>query len=341
MLHPQSLTTFAALVALLAQAQQSPNNTNRAVDILPCNAIPNIDLSSGTVCERAGLASTGVGIAPDVFATTNTTLSLTLIDNAYEGGAAAGYQYSIQHLYAGVPPALAVADQPPACALTLQYQAQTLPNITGPRDNSTSCSDTFSDACLTSLTAAIRAFGPVESNATANRCAALAAHVKQSFTPALSFCNLWTAFVNITGGPLLGAQAPTSPVQLQRAGSQPVLPADRELRAVLSATQLFRPGGDEFADADSEANEYLPAPVRGAGRGGKTPVVGVFYAREGDREPGVQVACLRALGPEGGELVDRVEGVGSGAGGKGGGGSGWGVLGLGLLCSGLALGWSA
>ncbi|KAL1590463.1 hypothetical protein WHR41_00899 [Cladosporium halotolerans] len=77
MLRPQSLTTFAALAAVLVQAQQSPNNTNRAVDILPCNAIPNIDLSSGTVCERAGLASTGVGIAPDVFATNNASTTPT------------------------------------------------------------------------------------------------------------------------------------------------------------------------------------------------------------------------------------------------------------------------
>lgn len=313
-------TTIAARLAIACHAQQSQDN-NAAVDLLSCDDLDQVQLDSGSVCDNGQTRATGVGIAPDVFTINDTSLSLTLIDSGVDGTAGSGYQSSTQVLYTGVPSDLDVSEQPPACALMLQYQGQTLPNMTGPDANSSSCSHVFSDPCLDTITDAIQAFEYTSNNDTGRgsdqgsqaRCDMLASHVREYLMPNLSFCGLWTNFVNITGGPMFGPDAATESPQLQESGGQPVSPQDYELHAVVGMTQLFRPGGDEFPDADSEANSDLQEPVRGAGRRGTTPVVGVFYSGDEDTEPKVEFACMRTFAPTGGQLPNRLNYPESGA----------------------------
>jgi hypothetical protein len=313
----QFIATVAAGLATLSYAQQSQDN-NAAVDILSCTDLDQADVEAGAVCANDQIRAVGVGIAPNVFSINETSLSLTLVDNGHEGGVGSGYQQSTQELYVGTPPDLDVSEQPPACALMLQYQGQTFPNITGPGDNTTSCGDVFSNSCLDTLTDVIRAFEYEGSNATASdsaqaspkRCDLLARHVHDSLLPNVSFCGLWSSFLNVTGGSIFGSSAST---QLQESAGQPVSPAEYDLHQTASMTQLFRPGGDEFLDADSEANEELSEPIRGAGRQGTTPVVGLFYTGEGDSEPVVQYACMRTFSPAGEELPNQLNYPTSGA----------------------------
>lgn len=313
-------TTIAAGLAIACHAQQSQGN-NAAVDLLSCDDLDQIQLDSGSVCDNGQTRATGVGIAPDVFTVNDTSLSLTLVDSGVDGTAGSGYQSSTQTLYTGVPSDFDVSEQPPACALMLQYQGQTLPNITGPSDNSTSCSDVFSNSCLDTMTDAIRAFEYASNNDTASgsdqvsqaRCDMLASHVREYLMPNLSFCGLWTNFVNITGGSMFGPDAATESSQLQEAGGQPVSPQDYELHTIVGMTQLFRPGGDEFPDTDSEASSDLQEPLRGAGRQGTTPVVGVFYSGEKDTEPMVEFACMRTFAPTGEQLPNQLNYPDSGA----------------------------
>ncbi|TLD09819.1 hypothetical protein E2P81_ATG10222 [Venturia nashicola] len=311
-----AMSTFAALtagMAVVANAQQSQDN-NAAVDILSCSDLEQVQLDSGAVCEEDQTRATGVGIAADVFTVGDTSLSLTLVDSGSDGAAGSGYQSSTQMLYTGVPSDFDVSEQPPACALMLQYQGQTLPNMTGPSDNSTSCSDTFSDSCLDTMTEAIQAFEYSSSNNTGGgsnqlpqaRCDMLASHVREYLMPNLSFCGLWTSFVNITGGPMFGPNASSESSQPQESGGQHVSPDDYQLHTVVSMTQLFRPGGDEFPDADNDASNDLQEPVRGAGRQGTTPVVGVFYSNEDDTEPMVEFACMRTFTPTGEPLPNQL-----------------------------------
>jgi hypothetical protein len=317
----QFIATVAAGLATLSYAQQSQDN-NAAVDILSCTDLDQVDVEAGAVCAGDQIRAIGVGIAPDVFTINDTSLSLTLVDNGHEGGVGSGYQQSKQELYVGAPSDLDISEHSPACALMLQYQGQTFPNITGPSDNTTSCADIFSGSCLDTLTDVIQAFEYEGSNATASdsaqatptRCDLLARHVHDSLLSNVSFCGLWSSFLNVTGGPIFGFNAST---QLQESAGQPVSPSEYELHQAASMTQLFRPGGDEFPDADSEANEELSEPVRGAGRQGTTPVVGVFYTGEGESEPVVQYACMRTFSPAGEELPNQLNYPTSGAAGKG------------------------
>lgn len=308
-----TITAFAVGVAVVANAQQSQDN-NAAVDILSCSDLEQVQLDSGAVCEDDQIRATGVGIAADVFTVGDTSLSLTLVDSGSDGAAGSGYQASTQMLYTGVPSGFDVSEQPPACALMLQYQGQTLPNMTGPSDNSTSCSDTFSDSCLDTMTEAIQAFEYSSGNNTGSgsnqvpqaRCDMLANHVREYLMPNLSFCGLWTSFVNITGGPMFGPNASSESSQPQESGGQPVSPDNYQLHTVGSMTQLFRPGGDEFPDADGDASSDLQEPVRGAGRQGTTPVIGVFYSSEEDSEPMVEFACMRTFTPTGERLPNQL-----------------------------------
>jgi hypothetical protein len=84
------------------------------------------------------------------------------------------------------------------------------------------------------------------------------------------------------------------------------LPGEYELREVAKMTQVFRLGGDEFPDAESDENEELRSPIHGAGRQEKTPVVGVFYRSEEDSMPEVEYACMRTFSPEGEQLPNQL-----------------------------------
>lgn len=314
----QFYATVAAGLATLAHAQSRDDNA--AVDILSCSDLEQVDLETGAVCSNDQIRAIGVGIAPEVFTVNETSLSLTLVDDGAEGGVGSGYQMSTQKLYVGAPSDLDLAEQPPACALMMQYQGQTFPNITGPGDNTTSCSDIFSGSCLDTLTDVILEFeyqsGGNDTQTSQSRCDLLASHVHDSLMPNISFCGLWSSFLNITAGPILGPNASTSTAQLQESGAQPVSPEAYDLHRAVSMTQLFRPGGDEFPDADSDANEELLEPIRGAGRQGTTPVIGVFYAREDDSEPVVEYACMRTFSPAGEELPNELNYPTSGAAAK-------------------------
>jgi hypothetical protein len=311
-MHASNLrATFAAGLAVVSRAQQDRDN-NAAVEISSCSDLDNVDLNAGEVCKSDQTRATGVGIAADVFTVNDTSLSLTLVDDGQDGGISSGYQLSSQSLYFGISPDVDVSEQPPACALMLQYQGQTFPNITGASDNTTSCSDTFSGTCLDTLTEAIQAFEFAGGNTSSNtgvsqtRCDLLASHVRDYLLPNVSFCGLWSSFLNVTGGPIFSPNASMNPVELQESGGEAVLPGEYELREVAKMTQLFRPGGDEFPDAESDENEELRSPIHGAGRQGKTPVVGVFYRSEEDSMPEVEYACMRTFSPEGEQLPNQL-----------------------------------
>lgn len=313
-MHASSLrATFVAGLAVVSRAQQDREN-NAAVDISSCNELDNVDLNAGEVCKSDETRATGVGIAADVFTVNDTSLSLTLVDDGQEGGVSSGYQLSTQSLYFGVPSDVDVSEQPPACALMLQYQGQTFPNITGPSDNTTSCSDTLSRTCLDTLTEAVQAFQYAGGNGSASagtgvsqaRCDLLASHVRSYLLPNVSFCGLWSSFLNVTGGPIFGPNASTDSVELQESGGEAVLPEDYELHEAVDMTQLFRPGGHEYPDSDSDGNEELQSPIHGAGRQGKTPVIGVFYSSEEDSMPEVEYACMRTFSPEGEQLPNQL-----------------------------------
>lgn len=303
-MHASKLrATFAAVLAVVAHAQQDSENNNTAVDISSCSNLDTVDTGDLGVCYARDKLAIGVGVAADVFTVNDTSLSLTLLDSGL--GVASGYETTTQRLYVGTSPDIDASEQPPACALMLQYQGQTFPNITGPSDNTTSCSDIFSGACLDALTKAIQAFEFAGGNASSStgvsqtRCDLLAHHVRAYLLPEVSYCGLWSSFLNVTAGPIFGPDASTDPVKLQPTGGEVVLPEDYQLHKVVSMAQLVRPGGDEFPDADSEANEDLLEPIRGAGRQGKTPVMGVFYSSEEDTRPQVEFACMRTFSPMG------------------------------------------
>jgi len=322
-MHASNLrATFAAGLAVVSRAQQDRDN-DAAVDISSCSDLDTVELSAEKVCKGDQMRATGVGIAANVFAVNETSLSLTLVDDGQEGGISSGYQLSTQSLYYGVSSDVDVSEQPPACALMLQYQGQTFPNITGESDNTTSCSDTFSRACLDTFTEAIRAFELAGGNSSASsgvsetRCDLLASHVRAYLLPDVSFCGLWSSFLNVTGGPIFGPDASTTSVELQESGGDAVSPEDYELHEAVKMTQLFRPGGDEFPDADADGNEELQSPIRGAGRQGSTPVVGVFYRSEEDTMPEVEYACMRTFTPEGETLPNQLNYPESSAGVKG------------------------
>jgi hypothetical protein len=311
-MHASNLrATFAAGLAVVSRAQQDRDN-NAAVDISSCNELNTVDLNAGEVCKGGQTRATGVGIAANAFTVNETSLSLTLVDDGQEGGVSSGYQLSTQSLYFGVPSDVDVSEQPPACALMLQYQGQTFPNITGASDNTTSCSDIFSGTCLDTLTEAIQAFEFAGGNASSNTgvsqtgCDLLASHVRAYLLPDVSFCGLWSSFLNVTGGPIFGPDASTTSVELQESGGEAVSPGDYGLHEAVKMTQLFRAGGDGFPDADSDGNEELQSPVRGAGRQGSTPVVGVFYRSENDTMPEVEFACMRTFSPEGETLPNQL-----------------------------------
>jgi hypothetical protein len=239
------------------------------------------------------------------------------------GFVSSGYQLSTQSLYFGISSDVDVSEQPPACALMLQCEGQTFPNVTGASDDTTSCSDVFSGTCLDTLTEAIQTFEFSGGNASSDsgvshtRCDLLASHVRDYLLPNVSFCGLWPSFLNVTGGPIFGPNASTGPVELQESGGEAVSPAEYELREVAKMTQLFRPGEDEFSDADSDESEELQSPIHGAGRQGKTPVVGAFYSSEEDGMPEVEYACMRTFSPEGEQLSNQLNYPESSAAAKG------------------------
>jgi hypothetical protein len=303
-MHASQLrATFTAVLAVVARAQQDSENNNTAVDISSCSDLDTVDTDELGVCYARDKLAIGVGIAANVFTVNDTSLSLTLLDSGL--GVASGYELTRQRLYFGTPPDLDASEQPPACALMLQYQSQTFSNITGPSDNTTSCSDIFSGTCLGVLTKAIQAFEFAGGNASSStgvsqtRCDLLARHVRAYLLPEVSSCGLWSSFLNVTAGPIFGSDVSTAPATLQPTGGQIVLPGDYQLHEAVSMSQLVRPGGDEFPDADAEANEDLAEPIRGAGRQGKTPVMGVFYSSEEDTTPQVEFACMRTFSPMG------------------------------------------
>jgi hypothetical protein len=306
--------TFAAGLAVVALAQLD-SETNTAVDISSCSDLDTVDTSQlGGVCYARDNLAIGVGVAANVFTVNDTSLSLTLLDSGLNS--ASGYEMTTQRLYVGTPPGVNPSEQPPACALMLQYQGQTFPNITGPSDNTTSCSDIFgSRGCLERLVEAVYDFeyaGGNDSSSSSSavsqrRCDLLASHVRAWLMPQLSFCGVWTSFANITGGPIFGPDASTYPETLQWNGGEAVSPGDYTLHKVVSMAQFTRPGGDDFPDADSaEAGEDLAEPVRGAGRQGKTPVIGVFYRSEEDTRPEVEFACMRTFSPVGETLPNTL-----------------------------------
>jgi hypothetical protein len=299
--------TFAAGLFTVALAQQDRDDNER-YNIVPC-ASREIDLNAEGVCKANRTRATGVGMAENAFGVNNTSLSLTLVDDGQEGGISSGYQLSTQSLYLGVPSDFDVSEQPPACALMLQYQGQTFPNITGAYDLSTSCSDVFSGSCLDTLTEAVQAFeraGGNGSEVSQSRCDLLASHLHAYLSQNVSFCGLWSSFLNITGGPMFGPNASTTSVELQESGGEAVYPGEYELHEVAKMTQLFRPGGDEFPDADFAENEKLQSPIRGDGRQGKTPIIGVFYRSEEDSMPEVEYSCMRTYSPEGRTLPNEL-----------------------------------
>lgn len=313
-MHASKLrATLAAGLAAVARAQQDREN-NTVVDISSCSDLDTVDINAEGVCKGDQIRATGIGIAANVFTVNDTSLSLTLVDDGQEGGIISGYEMSTQRLYVGIPSDIDTSEQPPACALMLQYQGQTFPNITGPSDNSTSCSDVlFPGRCMERLVEAVHDFEYANGNASADsakvsrkRCDLLAGHVRAWLLPELSFCGVWSSLANITGGPIFGPDASTTSVKLQQSGGEAVSPGDYALHEVASMAQLVRPGGDEFPDAVSDDNEDLREPIRGAGRQGTTPVLGVFYRSEEDTTPEVEFACMKAFSPEGEQLPNQL-----------------------------------
>lgn len=223
-----------------------------------------------------------------------------------------GDETSTQSLYVSVPSDVDALKQPLACALMLQYQGQTFPNISSASDNSTSCSDVFFPGrFMERLVEAVHDLEYVSGNGNGDvsagstkvsqkRCDLLASHVSAWSMPQLGFCGVWTSFASITGGPIFGPDASTTSVKLHQSGGEAVSLGDYELHEVVSMTQLFRPGGDDFPDAVSEVSEDLSDPIRGAGRQGTTPVMCVFYRSEEDNMPEVGFACMRIFSPAGG-----------------------------------------
>lgn len=166
----------------IASAQLESIEQNPVVDILSCGDLSCIDSNSGSVCQSNATLETGLGIASgDVsIPGSDSPLSLTLVDGYPLGDLAyTGAWLTTQTLYAGVPANFNASGQNDACALMLQYQAQTLPEDEALARNTTSCDSTISSGLQRVLTNMIQSFDYSaygSSNNTLPRCEALTQH---------------------------------------------------------------------------------------------------------------------------------------------------------------------
>lgn len=291
------LVISALLFANLGRAQFQSNN--HIVDLQSCQDLDCINPDSGRACQVDSNLVTGIGIAPSVvFRPGQESLSLVLVDGLEVGTVSDEEQLSSQHLYVGVPSGLDVQDQPPACAVTLQYMAQT---FVADDDNpdSTACGDILTDSCRSALTSQIQGFrwsGSGQGNdslSALSRCEALAAYLDLQNRPE-TMCGWQPSLANWTGGALLGPDASTEVTTLQRSGCQPVEPEDFALRQVAVQWSYFGlPGSEE---------EF-------GGRSGVTPVITVVYGDEDaeESEPDVAFMCMRAYGPDGKDLPNNIQ----------------------------------
>ncbi|THZ80538.1 hypothetical protein D6C84_07361 [Aureobasidium pullulans] len=288
----------------IASAQLESIEQNLAVDILSCGDLSCIDSTSGSVCQSNATLETGLGIASGVVSIpgSDRALSLTLVDGYPLGDLAyTGAWLTTQTLYAGVPANFNASGQDDACALMLQYQAQTLPEDETLARNTTSCDGTISSGLQRVLTNMIQSFDYSaygSSNNTLPRCEALTQHFNAEIHSRQNIGPYLNTYLTATGGTLLGNHANTTVALPQYEGCQPVSPQEYTLHQVAIMDQfLYR--SRPLSSADDDGGDD---PTTGAGRTGITPILTVVYGDEEGGDPEVQYFCMKTFTPDGGRL---------------------------------------
>lgn len=277
-------------------------------EVSSCSALSCINSENQGVCASGNsFRAVGVGMASEVLVISGEKLSFTLVDGSPDGVLASqeGYQFSTQTLYVGVPPNHNSSNERAVCALMLQHQAQTFGLPEDSARNTTSCRAVMPNSCQNEMTSLVERFqytGSAQSNQTGGtslpRCKSLAQFLNTNINRELSFCGRYTGFINITGGPISGADLSPSPVRLQSEGCQPVIPESYELRRVAEMRQILPTG--EVSSRSS------------GGRSGVTPIFTVLYDEEGG-SPIVQFTCMRTFNSDGEEMPDALNTDESGA----------------------------
>ncbi|KAH0345289.1 hypothetical protein KCU81_g4399, partial [Aureobasidium melanogenum] len=294
-------TVLGASSLLLGLASAQSNDNNPSVDILSCSNLSCIDASSGSVCQANATLQTGVGIASRVLSIpgSNDPLSLTLVDGAPLGDlAGSGAWLTTQTLYAGVPANFNSSSQNDACALMLQYQAQTLPEDAAQAQNTTSCNGALNSSTRDVLTNIIDSFDYGTYGSGDNvlpRCNALTQHVNAQIRARQNVGPWLSAFLTASGGALTGTNANETVARPQSQGCQPVSPEQYSLHPVVSMNQFLFKSGPLLSGSNNDTEV-------GAGRTGVTPVITVVYGDEQDSEPNVQYVCMKTFAADGGKL---------------------------------------
>ncbi|KAG9569031.1 hypothetical protein KCU71_g2585, partial [Aureobasidium melanogenum] len=294
-------TILCASSLLLGLASAQSNDNNPSVDILSCSNLSCIDASSGSVCQSNATLQTGVGIASRVLSIPGSSdpLSLTLVDGAPLGDlAGSGAWLTTQTLYAGVPANFNVSGQNDACALMLQYQAQTLPEDAAQALNTTSCNGALDSSTRDVLTNIIDSFDYSTYGSGDNvlpRCDALTQHVNAQIRARQNVGPWLSTFLTAAGGALMGTNANSTVARPQSQGCQPVSPEQYSLRPVVSMDQFLFKSGPLLSGSSNETEV-------GAGRTGVTPVITVVYGDEQGSEPNVNYVCMKTFAPDGGKL---------------------------------------
>lgn len=164
------------------------------------NIFSNLSCYGGNESELFDVGSAsavGVGILPNIVSIPKTTgdnnssndqridLSLSLIDG-WPSPAVGSEHFSTKGLYLGVPPNLDLTDEPPGCALMMQYKGQTFPYYSYDTfPDNTSCPSVFTGwendsdpICLAQLAEIISDFRYEGHSEMFSRCQALAHHVE-------------------------------------------------------------------------------------------------------------------------------------------------------------------
>lgn len=292
----------AALMETFVRAQSGTTDQNPSIDILSCSSLTCIDDTSG-VCQSNATLEIGVGIAARVLSIpgSNDQISLTLVDGPPLGVlAGSGAWLTTQSLYAGIPASFNVSRNHDACALMLQYQAQTLMEDESLATNTTSCTSTIASNTQDVLTYMIKSFDyslyGQGNNTALPRCEALTQHLNAEIRSSLSLGPWLSTFLTVAGGAIAGADANQTVATPQNQGCQPVSPQEYVLHPVASMKQfLYRSG--PMLPSNDDGNEYAET---GAGRTGVTPVITMVYGGDGD--PDVQYICMKTFSADGGKL---------------------------------------